>query len=81
MSEPAASAASRDEVTLWPPETPVLLAALEAMAALIYREYGEGPIAPEVRIHTSATPEQVQAVNEVERYWEAAGVTISDEWW
>lgn len=59
------------------PEPATLLAALESTAMLIYREYGEGPIAPDVRIFTEATPEQVPAVDTVEQYWEAVGYYIS----
>lgn len=49
----------------------VLLAACEAMAMLIRGEFGEGPIAGEVAVHTDATGEQVAAVAALDAYWGA----------
>lgn len=54
------------------PET--LMAACEGLAALIRGEFGEVPIAEEVRIHTDATPEQVAAVAALDAYWAAKAV-------
>ena len=52
-----------------PPSSAILLAACEALAMLIRREYGDGPIAPDVATFTEATPSQLAAVKALDAYW------------